>query len=114
MFGKDFKLEVLLNTILEVKPASIAIGTHHYVQLAESDILQQTDPEGLDSVKLIMPAGAAVPSSCETLIRMKFRNVMAVLNVYGQTECGLITAGFTQTTLGTVTPKTKVKASMKL
>ena len=60
MFGTDFKLEHLLNTIIEKKPKQIVIGTHHYVQLAESDILDQADPDDLDSVDLIAPAGAAV------------------------------------------------------
>ena len=81
MFGKGFQLEVLLNTITEVKPTSIALGTHHYVQLAESDILQQTDPEELKSVKLMLPAGAAVPSSCEIRVRAKFPN-LSVIAIY--------------------------------
>lgn len=109
MFGKGFKLSILLDTIVEVKPSTIALGTHHYVQMAESDVLQQVDPQDLESVKLLMPAGAAVPSSCEVKIRAKFKSLMGVLNVYGQTECGLVSAGFGQDNLGMITPKTKVK-----
>ena len=45
MFGPDFTLKILLDTIIEAKPATIALGSHHYVQLAESSILDDVDPE---------------------------------------------------------------------
>ena len=80
MFGKEFTLNILLDTIREVKPATVALGAHHYVQMAESDILQQIDPEDLDSVKLLFPAGSAVPSSCEIAIRQKFRSLQGNTN----------------------------------
>jgi len=51
------------------------LGTHHYVQLAESEILLEANPEDLDAVEFILPAGAAVPASCADLIKSKFRNV---------------------------------------
>ncbi len=53
----------------------IALGTHHYVQLAESDILRQSDPEEFDSVEMIVPAGAAVPQSCQAKFKEKMRNL---------------------------------------
>ncbi|TRY63736.1 hypothetical protein TCAL_04290 [Tigriopus californicus] len=64
MFGPDFQLEHLLNTIVSAKPKSITIGTHHYVQLAESELLANANPEDLASLEYIAPAGAAVPRSC--------------------------------------------------
>lgn len=109
MFGKGFSLQTLLNTLTEIKPSAVAMGTHHYVQLAESDELQLVDPEDLESVKLLLPAGAAVPSSCELAIKAKMKNLEGVLNSYGQTESGVITCGTSPLHLGTVLPTVKVK-----
>ena len=72
MFGKSFQLQHLINTIVNVKPSTVALGTHHYVQMAESDALDCVDPEELKSVVLLFPAGAAVPQSCEGKMMKKF------------------------------------------
>jgi hypothetical protein len=76
MLGPGFSLSLLLDTIREVKPRGVALGTHHYVQLSESEILKEANPEDLSEVKLLMPSGAAVPSSCEQAIRQKFKNLL--------------------------------------
>lgn len=109
MFGPNFTLRVLLDAIVEAKPATVGLGAHHYVQLAESDILDEVNPEDLDSVILLFPAGSAVPSSCEAKMRAKFRNLTGILNGYGQTECGIISTGFGQANLGTMCPRIKAK-----
>ena len=109
MFGKDFTLQILLDTIVEVKPSTVALGAHHYVQLAESDILDDVEPENLDSVVTLFPAGSAVPSSCEIKIRAKFRNLQGVINGFGQTESGIASIGFGQANLGMLMPHFKVK-----
>ncbi|XP_059093403.1 luciferin 4-monooxygenase-like isoform X1 [Tigriopus californicus] len=109
MFGPDFKLEHLLNAIISAKPKSITIGTHHYVQLAESELLANTNPEDLASLEYIAPAGAAVPSSCEESYRQKCPNLKGVLNIYGQTEGGLLTLGLSTATLGSILPGISVK-----
>lgn len=109
MFGADFTLDVLLNTIIEVRPATVALGAHHYVQLAESNILANANPADLDSVNMLFPAGSAVPSSCEDLMKQKFRNLKGVLNGYGQTESGIVCAGFANGNLGMMFPHYKVK-----
>ena len=75
MFGKDFTLEHLLRAFKEAKPKQATIGTHHYVQLAESKILADADPEDLKALELIAPAGAAVPSSCEKKWMEKFTSL---------------------------------------
>ena len=41
MFGSNFTLKLLVDVIREVKPSSVGLGAHHYVQLAESDVLEQ-------------------------------------------------------------------------
>ena len=79
MFGPGFSLDRVLSAIIEVKPHAVGLGSHHYVQLAESEILKLADPADLDSVKTILPAGAAVPSSCEDLIRKKFQKLTVIL-----------------------------------
>jgi len=109
MFGPDFTLKILLDTIVEAQPGTVALGSHHYVQLAESDILDKVDPESLDSVTTLFPAGSAVPSSCEIKIKEKFRNLQGVLNGYGQTESGIATIGLGQASLGMVMPQYRVK-----
>jgi hypothetical protein len=68
-----------MDTIREVKPRGVALGTHHYVQLSESKILKEVNPEDLSEVKLLMPAGAAVPSSCEQAIRKTFKNLQVAI-----------------------------------
>ena len=109
MFGVEFTLNLLMDVILDVKPSTVGLGAHHYVQLAESDVLDQVDPENLDSVKLLFPAGSAVPSSCKELLRKKFRNLVDVLQGYGQTESGLASCGYGTEHLGMVLPGCKIK-----
>ena len=109
MFGVEFTLNLLMDVILDVKPSTVGLGAHHYVQLAESDVLDQVDPENLDSVKLLFPAGSAVPSSCRELLRKKFRNLVDVLQAYGQTESGLASCGYGTEHLGMVLPLCKIK-----
>ena len=72
MFGKTFTMDHLVKTIVMYKPSSVTIGTHHYVQMAESNFLQGIKPEKLKSVKLLLPVGAAVPFSCEEILMKKF------------------------------------------
>ena len=98
-----------MDVILDVKPSNVDLGAHHYVQLAESDVLDQVDPENLDSVKLLSPAGSAVPSSCKGLIKKKFRNLVDITNGYGQTESGLASCGYGTEHLGMVLPLCKIK-----
>ena len=75
MFGPNFHLGILVDTIIEVKPSSVALGAHHYVQLSNCQILEQVDPMDLDSIKMFIPVGSAVPSSCKQALKAKFRNL---------------------------------------
>lgn len=78
MYGPNFQLEHLLNTIITAKPKSITVGTHHYVQLAESELLANANPEDLASLEYIAPAGAAVPPSCAALYHKKCPNLKVI------------------------------------
>ena len=75
MFGNGFKLDMLVKTIKKEKPKQISIGTHHYVQLAETNILDDMDPKDLDSIQLVVPTGAAVPLAIQKRLKKKMRNL---------------------------------------
>ena len=53
MFGVEFTLNLLMDVILDVKPSNVSLGAHHYVQLAESDVLDQVDPEKNENQPMI-------------------------------------------------------------
>lgn len=75
MFGRSFTLDHLVKAILEAQPRTITIGSHHYVHLAESDVLDSVDPEGLACVRVIVPTGASVPECCEGKLRRKLKGL---------------------------------------
>ena len=109
MFGSTDTLKLLVDVLQEVKPNSVNLGVHHYAQLAESDILEQVDPNGLDSVQYLCPVGSAVPSSLQLRLEKKFKNLKAVTNFYGQTEAGLVSIGYESSNIGMIVPLYKVK-----
>ena len=109
MFGSTFTLKLLLDVLQKVRPNSVNLGVHHYAQLAESDILEQVDPTGLDSVQYLCPVGSAVPSSLQLRLKKKFKNLKAVTNFYGQTEAGLVSIGYESSNIGMIVPLYKVK-----
>ncbi len=55
------------------------MGSHYYVQLAESDILAKADSSKLGDVKVIVPTGAAVPQVCEPRYKSKFPNLRVTI-----------------------------------
>ncbi len=74
MCGPTFTLEKFLETITTVMPTNLTMGTHHFVQLAESDMLANTDTELLSSVRSIVPTGAAVHKDTVDKMLGKFKN----------------------------------------
>ena len=90
LFGKGFSNKLLLEVIVELKPVNVALGAHNIVQLAELDILDKVDPADLDSVKMLLPSGSAVPPSCVEILKKKFRNLIGIGNMYAQSESGKI------------------------
>ena len=75
MFGQGSTFELFLTTAKRVQPRSMTMGSHHYVQLCQSPLLELINPEDFKSVKIIFPAGASVPQQCEEVIREKFHNL---------------------------------------
>ena len=93
MYDKDFRLEHLTSTILAVKPQTVTLSAHHYIQLSEStDLAGQED--NLTSVRILFPAGSSVPSSCQPKLMKTFRGVIvSVVDFYddgrGYQKCGI-------------------------
>ena len=49
MVGPNFTLMTALNAIKDAKPKNVILGTHHYVQLSESEELKGYKTEDLSS-----------------------------------------------------------------
>lgn len=92
----------------------MALGTHHYVQISESEMLKNANPDDFDSLEWILPAGAAVPQSCQAKYKEKMKNLKLIINGYGQSEMGVITMGVTSLHLGAVMPGNRIKVRMLL
>ena len=70
----------ILELLPRVRPQYLALGSHHYVQLSESpDLLASGFRGDLDSVKLMIPSGAAVPDSCRIKIMKSFIALKVIL-----------------------------------
>lgn len=85
------------------------MGAHIYSQLGESTELENYDPDLLQSVLMITPTGSTVFPHIEAFFRKKMPNLMAVLNVYGQTESGTIAMNTDPHNLGSVVPGCRLK-----
>ena len=109
MFGEGLTLKMILDATAESGNKSISLGTHHYVQLSESKELEEYDSDKLANLELLMPAGAAVPASCEIGWKAKCRNLKTVINGYGQTEAGILTLNNNVHALGYVLPGVQLK-----
>ncbi len=74
MVGPTFTLDLLIDTMIELKPFNVLIGTHYFVQLGEYDRFIELDTKLLESVKWAVPAGAAVPRVTVERLLEKFTN----------------------------------------
>lgn len=102
--------ENIFKAVDRFKPQMLMAGSHHIMRMAALN----TDevPAGLDysSVNVIIPAGSNVAE--DTLERLSpfFPNIVAIGNVYGQTEFGgLISASLTVHNIGAIVKGVKVK-----
>ncbi len=73
--GRHYNVEKLAEMIIKLRPQTITVGPHHYVELSESEALQKMDAKLLDSIKAMMPIGAAEPKICETNLKARFTNL---------------------------------------
>ena len=84
----------------------LVMGSHHYVQVSE----ENTDPAMLDSVKIIKPTGASVPAVCTDKLKSKFPMCVFYVNLYGQTESGIVILGNQEMVgLGPIKPGCRIK-----
>lgn len=73
-------MEKLVAAIVEHQPKQLTIGSHHYVSLAESDVLTTIDRGDLASVEMIVPTGTVSPKRCEVILRRYFSNLKVMNN----------------------------------
>ena len=72
-------------------------------------MLQTVQTEDIATVEGILPAGSAVPGICEAKLKQMFPNLKIVFNIYGQTECGVVSLGKENANLGTIAAGCMVK-----
>ena len=71
-----------MNQVRKVKPASLILGSHHFVQMSEVDLesigLKRSD---LCSVQWVTPVGASVPPITSTNLKKLFPNMAVSINI---------------------------------
>ncbi len=90
---RGFTVEKLANMLAVLRPATITVGPHHYIELSESESIEKMDPKLLDSIKAMMPVGAAEPEICETNLKARFTK-LKVLMPYLKNVSILFTSAF--------------------
>ena len=84
MFGDNIEVKDILNQVKKNKPASLILGSHHFVQMSgtnfESTGMTKTD---LESVLWVTPVGASVPPITSKNLKMLFRNMAVSSLIWG-------------------------------
>ena len=81
MSGPGFSLQKLMEAIKKEKPISMAVGSHHYVQISEMDIsLTGLEKEDLSSVLSIHAVGDTVPEITFSQLQHIFPNLKVTIN----------------------------------
>ena len=102
---QDLSMEQLGELIGEYKPTAMMIPYHHTIRLCDQDY----DWAELQSVKVILPAGARVGEVIERNLRAKIPGVF-LSNVYGSIETGgAVSGSLTQANVGFLYPNNRVK-----
>ena len=72
-----------MNQVRKFKPASLILGSHHFVQMSEVDLkstgLKRKD---LSSVQWVAPVGASVPPIASTNIKKLFPNMAVRITIW--------------------------------
>ena len=77
MNGPEFSIQKLLEAIKREQPKHLAIGSHHYVQIAETDLnITGLREQDLSSVFSILPVGTSVPEGLFQKLQRKFPNLI--------------------------------------
>ena len=76
MNSETFSIKKLFQMVKEERPMVLILGTHHYVQMSETNVedvgIRSND---LDSVLLFSPVGASVPIVCGKQLKKMFCNM---------------------------------------
>ena len=102
--------ESLYREIDMFKPLYLVCGSHHIIQLSQQN--PQNKSLDLSYVRLVSPTGSTVPPTTYQDLKKNFKNLVAVINAYGMTECiGYWVVAFSvdATYLGGVAPGSVVK-----
>ena len=72
----SFSIKKLFRAVKEERPMVLILGTHHYVQISETNLegigIKKKD---LDSVLIFSPVGASVPIFCGHQLKKMFCNM---------------------------------------
>ena len=64
-----------------------------------------------NSIKSVLPAGAAIPLECERKLCLNFPNLPGVCSLYGTAEIGILARSGTADHIGFLMPHVEVKVS---
>ena len=67
--------------------------------------------DALNSVRSVLPAGAAIPLECERKLCLNFPNLVGVCSLYGTAEVGILARSGTADHIGFLMPHVEVKVS---
>jgi len=98
----------IVRALEESNCVSIQMGSHQFVNLAESKELEHLDTTNMKNLARIIPVGTTVPKSCAHVLRTKFPGV-EIQNVYAQTESGFLAWSSSLEKLGTIPPGVTIK-----
>ena len=65
--------------------------------------------DALNSVRSVLPAGAAIPLECERKLCLNFPNLVGVCSLYGTAEVGILARSGTADHIGFLMPHVEVK-----
>ena len=80
MVGDGVTITKILETVKEVKPLGMNLGTHQFVQMSEIDFRSTAlYKEDLSTILWITPVGASVPPITSTNIKNIFPNMVVII-----------------------------------
>ena len=96
----DNDICLIMRVAERCEASSIVCGSHHLIQLASSDMPQGQDP--VSTMRILIPVGTNVYDGIFADLKGKFPCAIGVVNLYGQTEGGLVAKSMDQKYLGGV------------
>ena len=96
----DDDICLIMRVAEKCKATSIICGSHHLIQLASAEMPNGQDP--VSTMRILMPVGTNVYDGIFGDLKDKFPCAIGVVNVYGQSEGGLVAKSMDQKYLGGV------------